>query len=106
MKSFKSILVVLMVFSFVLVSLPQIEEVKAQVIIYIRADGDVEGTDKIQRNGDIYTFTGNISVGIQVQRSDIVVEGAGYTLHGDGEIHGPTDIRGMGLEIVDKEFEH
>ncbi|MFC1487702.1 hypothetical protein ACFLRN_08465 [Thermoproteota archaeon] len=26
--------------------------VKAQSTIYIRADGSVEGTDKIQRNGD------------------------------------------------------
>jgi parallel beta-helix repeat protein len=69
--------------------------------IYIRADGSVEGTDKIQRDGDVYTFTGNISGWIQVQRSNIVVEGVGYTLQGDGEIHGPTDIRGMGLEIVE-----
>jgi parallel beta-helix repeat protein len=99
-KKPESALILLLFFLVVLVSLPQIKEVKAQGIIYIRADGDVEGTDKIQRNGDTYTFTGNISVGIQVQRSNIVVDGVGYTLRGDGEIHGPTDIRGMGLEIV------
>jgi len=94
-------LILLLILSFVLVTFPQIEIVKAQAIIYIRADGIIEGTDKIQRNGDTYTFTGNVSVGIQVQRSNIVVEGAGYTLQGDGEIHGPTDIRGMGLEIAE-----
>jgi parallel beta-helix repeat protein len=68
--------------------------------IVIKADGSVEGTDKIQRDGDVYTLTGSISGGIRVQKSYIVVDGAGYTLQGDGQIHGPTDFRGMGLEIV------
>jgi parallel beta-helix repeat protein len=101
MKKITTTIALLLILSFVLVSLPQINMVNAEGTIYIRADGSVEGTDKIQRNGDVYTFTGNISVEIQVQRSNIVVEGAGYTLRGDGEIHGPTDIRGMGLEIVE-----
>jgi len=69
--------------------------------VYIRANGSVEGTDKIQRDGDLYILTGDLTFGIQVQRSNIVVDGSGYTLQGDGEIHGPTDILGMGLEIVD-----
>ncbi|MFW6110759.1 MAG: right-handed parallel beta-helix repeat-containing protein [Thermoproteota archaeon] len=74
---------------------------KAQDTIYIRADGTVEGTDKIHRDGDVFTFRGNVSVGIQVRRSNIIVDGAWCTLQGDGEIHGPTDVRGMGLEIVE-----
>ena len=92
-------IILLLILSIILVSLPDIGIVKAQDIIYIRSDGSVEGTDKIQRNGDIYTFTGNISLVIQIQRSNIVVEGVGYTLQGDGEMHG-TDIHGRGLEIV------
>src|SRR5512137_2069356 len=48
----------------------------------IREDGSVSGTDRIQRLGDIYTLTSNISGGIQVQRSNIVLDGAGYTLSG------------------------
>jgi parallel beta-helix repeat protein len=86
--------------SLALISVPQIETVRAEGTIYIRSDGSVEGTDKIHRDGNSYTFIGNISVGIQVLRSNIVINGAWYTLQGDGEIHGPTDIRGMGLEIV------
>ena len=39
---------------------PEIAIVKADVVIYIRADGSVEGTDKIQREGTVYTFTGDI----------------------------------------------
>ena len=60
MNRAKSIFVVLLFLSLVLVSFPQIEEVTAQGTIYIRADGTAEGTDKIQRDGNIYTFTGNI----------------------------------------------
>jgi len=100
-KKSASVLVLLLFLSFVLVFIPQIGVVTAESTIYVRADGSVEGTDKIQRNGDLYTFTENIFVGIQIQRSNIVVDGAGYTLQGDGKIHGPTDIRGMGLEIVE-----
>ena len=95
----RATIILLLILSIILVSLPDIGIVKAQDIIYIRSDGSVEGTDKIQRNGDIYTFTGNISLVIQIQRSNIVVEGVGYTLQGDGEMHG-TDIHGRGLEIV------
>jgi parallel beta-helix repeat protein len=86
--------------SVALVSFQQIEMVKAEDTIYIRAEGSVDGTDKIHRDGNVYTFIGNISVGIQVLRSNIVIDGGWYTLRGDGEIHGPTDIRGIGIEII------
>jgi parallel beta-helix repeat protein len=72
----------------------------AEVTVYVRANGSVEGTDKIQRDGDLYILTGDLAFGIQVERSNIVFDGSGYTLQGDGEIHGPTDILGMGLEII------
>ncbi len=67
--------------------------------IEITANGDVIGTDKIQRNGNIYTFTGDIVGSIVIFRDGIVVDGAGYTLQGNGyrtgvwfqEITGVTD---------------
>jgi parallel beta-helix repeat protein len=96
----RATLILLLILCSLLISLPQIGVVKAQSTIYIKSDGSVEGTDKIQQIGNIYTFIGNVSVGIQVQRSDIIVDGAWFTLHGDGEVYGPTDIRGMGIEIV------
>jgi hypothetical protein len=86
MKKLKSIIIVLIVSSFVLVTFSEIEWVKAQETIYIRADGSVEGTDRIQRNGDIYTLIGNISGGIKVQKSNIVLNGAGFTVQGKGEV--------------------
>jgi len=65
-----------------MVFLPEINIVKASGTIYIRADGTVEGTDKIQRDGNVYTFTDKIYDSIVVERDNIVVDGAGYTLQG------------------------
>jgi len=56
--------------------------------IEITADGEVNGTDKIQRSGNVYTFTGDIVGSIVVSRSGIVVDGAGYTLQGNGNLTG------------------
>jgi parallel beta-helix repeat protein len=66
-----------------------ISTVKAQTTIYIREDGTVEGTDKIQKNGDFYVFTDSISVdsgfyGIEVEKDNIVIDGTGFTLEGPG----------------------
>jgi len=81
----RAILILVLVLCFAVVSFPQVEEVNAQSIIYIKADGSVEGTDKIQRDGDVYTLTGDISSGIKVERNFTVIDGAGYTLQGNGE---------------------
>jgi len=61
-----------------------IEQVKASDgTIYIRADGSVDPpTAPIQRDGDIYTFTGSIYEEIVVQRNNIVIDGNGCTLQG------------------------
>jgi len=72
-----------------LLSLKLVDPVLAEETIYIKADGYVEGTDKIQRNGDSYLFTGSISIdsgisGIEVEKDNIVIDGAGFTLEGPG----------------------
>jgi len=65
-----------------------IQLVRASGTIYIRADGSVEGTDKIQRDGNVYTFTDNIIYDyildnyIVIEKDNIVIDGAGYTLKG------------------------
>jgi parallel beta-helix repeat protein len=84
----RAIASLLLILSVVLVSFPQIGIVKAQDTIYIRADGSVEGTDKIQRNGNIYTFTGDVSDSIIVEKDDIVINGAGYQLQGNNSEYG------------------
>jgi len=84
-KKTKTTVTLLLFFSFVLVSLPQIGLVKAESTIYIRADGSVEGTNKIQREGNVYTLTDNIiNQSIVVERFNIVIDGAGYIIQGTG----------------------
>ena len=78
----KATLIGLLVLTFV--SFSQINLVNAQSnIIYIRANGSVEGSDMIQPVGNIYIFTDNIvNQSIIVEKDSIVVDGAGYNLEG------------------------
>jgi parallel beta-helix repeat protein len=78
--------------------LVQTVESQSAETIYIKANGIVEGTDKIQRNENVYTLTGNISVGIQVQKSYIVIDGAGYAIEGSGEEVGIDLSNGRGQD--------
>jgi len=103
MEKSASVLVVLLFLSVVLVSLPQIEMVKAEETIYIRADGTVEGTDKIHRNGNVYTLTDNIDVykgsvpfgaGIKVERNDVVIDGGGYSIQAREYVYSGIDLAG------------
>ena len=77
-------LIVLVILCFVVVTIPQIGFVRAQDAVYIHSDGSVEGTDKIQRYGELYTFTGDIYCPVIVEKDFVVVDGAGYTLNGSG----------------------
>jgi len=69
-------------------------------LIYIRTDGSVEGTDKIQRDGDVYTLTGDISGGIKVEKNFTVIDGAGYTLQGNGEGFGVSIKMGVTVQYL------
>jgi parallel beta-helix repeat protein len=66
--------------------------------IYIRADGSVEGTDKIQRDGDVYTLMGDIAGGIVVEKNFTIIDGGGYTLKGTGEGVGISVIIGVNVQ--------
>jgi parallel beta-helix repeat protein len=90
----RATVLLLLILCVTLVSFPQIEMVKAEGTIYIRADGSVEGTDKMHRNGDVYTLTGNIYDPIVVKKDNVVVDGGGYTLQGTGT--------GRGIELSDR----
>jgi len=76
----------LLILSVMLVSLPEIGVVNAESTIYIRADGSVEpeSTPISSVDNVTYTFTDNIYDEIVVERNDIVVDGSGYTLQGQG----------------------
>ena len=78
--------------------------------IYIKADGSVEGTDKIHRDGDVYTFTADIQgfEPIIVERDSIVIDGTGYSVRGDEEwklggfrLDGRTNVTIKNVHIID-----
>jgi parallel beta-helix repeat protein len=77
-------------------------QVTAQGTIYIRPDGSVDPeTAPIRRVGDTYTFTGDISSpfvldrsAIVVERDNVVLDGAGYSLQGVGN--------GMGINVTSR----
>src|SRR3989337_2592946 len=79
-----SALILLIVLCSALVLFTEICVVFAGETVYIRADGSIEGTSKIQREGNVYTFTGDISDPLVVERNNIVVDGAGHVLEGTG----------------------
>jgi parallel beta-helix repeat protein len=99
-------ILLLLVFSFAIVFLADVRVVRADNEIRIRADGKVDGTDKIKRDGDLYTFTGDIgtdewSYGIVIKKDNIVIDGADYLLRGHGEqglLSPYPDIYGITLE--------
>ena len=83
MKRLGPLLVLLLFFYSALVSVPRIRIVEGSGIIYIRADGSVDPpTAPIERDGSIYTFRGNVSGSIVVEKNNIILDGAGYTVQG------------------------
>ena len=82
-------IVLMLLLTSTLSSASVIQPVKAEWTgtVYIRADGSIDPPDApIQREGDVYTLTDNITSlgdGIVVERSNIIIDGNGYTLQGN-----------------------
>jgi parallel beta-helix repeat protein len=59
--------------------------------VYIRADGTVDPpSSPLQRNGTLYTLTGNISSdyeAIVIEKGGLLLDGAGFTVQGLGSIN-------------------
>ena len=83
MKESASAPVLLLLFSVVLVSLPQINIAYAQLSVTIGADGTISPESApVQRNGNIYSLTGGMSH-LKVERSNIIIDGNGMHLESD-----------------------
>jgi parallel beta-helix repeat protein len=50
--------------------------------VYIQEGGSVQGTSSILHIGDQYTFMGDIGGPLYVQKDNVVIDGAGYTVTG------------------------
>ena len=84
-------LIVLLLLSSVLVVSSGTVNAQSSSVIRIKADGTIEGTDKIVQNGTVYTLTGDLqaSVGLNqafifIEKDNITLNGAGYTVQGSG----------------------
>jgi parallel beta-helix repeat protein len=94
--------------------------------IRLTPDGAVEGTEKISRNGDVYTLTVDISGSaengktfLSIEKGGVTLDGAGHTISGTGTgvaiyAMGKTDITikntrivnfGTGIELRMTDFE-
>ncbi|MDR2707736.1 MAG: hypothetical protein LBB87_03185 [Nitrososphaerota archaeon] len=100
------LLALFLLLSVIVIQCPTVVTAQGSDIIRIKEDGSVTGTDKIQRNGMVYTLTGDLSgsVGqgeafIFVERSDIVFNGAGYTLQGSGSGSGICLLRCQNVTV-------
>lgn len=99
-KTFWSVFVLMLLSSAVVVGV--VRPVTAQGTIYIRPDGSVDpSTAPIQRVRNVYTFTGDIyspfvldKSAIVVERNNIVLDGAGYSLQGIGN--------GIGINVTSR----
>jgi len=88
MKKIASAIILTLLLSGILMQPFNIQSVKAAMAaVYIRADGTVEpSAAPILRNGSIYTLTGNITSdfdGIWIERNNVILDGAGYTVSGN-----------------------
>jgi parallel beta-helix repeat protein len=92
-KTVSGIMLALLIISMLM--LVDIQPVRGSGTIYIRADGYVAPlTAPIRRDGNVYTFTGNIFDSIVVQKPYITIDGSGYTLEGSGSGPG-IDLNGI-----------
>jgi hypothetical protein len=86
-KRTSSTTVLLLILSVALGSIFQVGVVKAEGIIYIRADGSIDpSTAPIQRNEEGYTLVGDIEDFVILEKNNTIFDGAGYTV---GGISGP-----------------
>ena len=94
MKALAALITVLFIVTLSIPVLP----VKAQepLNLAIKPDGSIEPiTALLERNGNTYTVKGDIFGTIWVQTDNIVIDGAGYTLQGDGTNHGQNSEIGI-----------
>jgi len=94
----KTVFAIMLTFLFIsiLTSAFNIQSVKAYETIHIRTDGSVDpDTAPISSVDNItYTFTDNIYEPIVVERDNIVIDGAGYTLQGTANFDTGINITG------------
>jgi len=82
-KTLSIVLLLSLISTALLIGLSSTSSAQTEPRIHILSDGGIDPADvPIHRNGDLYTFTDNICAQIIVDKDNIVIDGAGYTLYG------------------------
>lgn len=105
MKEIKivSILILAFFFTVLLPPAPVLAQENDPNLIYIRVDGDVEGTNLISRDENLYTFTTNITGSIIFEKDHVILDGNGFVLHADSDaftINGRNNITIQNLTVI------
>lgn len=103
-KSTSSLILVCIIFSAIAL-FPQIvtAQTNSSNPIYICADGSVEGTDAILRVGDLYSFTADVVGSITIEKNNVVLDGAGFSLKANSDvftIEGKSNVTIQNLAVV------
>ena len=84
----KSVAIVLVtLFLLPLIALQPVNSQGQSPQITISTDGSVVGTNTIIQNGNTYTLTNNLTVPIVIEKDNIVLDGAGFTIQGSGSYY-------------------
>jgi hypothetical protein len=81
-KLLKLTIILLFISLLAIISTPVISQSTDNITI--GPDGSVTGTTAIAQSGNTYTITTNLTGNIQVQKSNIVIDGAGYAINNAG----------------------
>jgi len=103
MKRTVSAILLVILLTSMLCSAFNIMPAEAAGTIYIRADGSIDPpTAPIQRDGDLYTLTGNITsdamTAVKIQKDDVILDGASHELKGTK--YGDWAFPSMGIELL------
>ena len=97
----------------ILISVFNIQPVKASGTIYIRASGLVEGTTYVQTADNVtYVLVGNLGDSLVVERDNVVIDGNGYALQGTHrsrnskgiDLSGRTNVTVENIGITDFDY--
>jgi parallel beta-helix repeat protein len=93
-RSWAVMLAGLLAFTFFVFYVPSAQAVN------INSDGSISGTSNIKCEGNTYTLTSDILYTIRIGRSNIVLDGAGYTVRPDNTV----EAKGTGLLLLSEEI--
>jgi parallel beta-helix repeat protein len=96
-KSLSLLIISILALSTLTISEPAKADTYSTTIV-IKSDGSISGTNDIQREGNTYSLKNNINATISIGKDNIILDGAGYSIQGNGNATGVV-IHGSGITV-------